>query len=67
MIIIEWIIEVFVYEFCGWIGYITVKAVTFGKVELEYGDSSDSVITMWIGVGVLLAVAMLISLVIGRS
>ena len=49
MIIIEWIIEVFVYEFCGWIGYITVKAVTFGKVELEYGDSSDSVITMWIG------------------
>jgi hypothetical protein len=52
---------------CGWVGYITVKALTFGKVELEWGYSSGSILTEWIGAGVLLGLAMLISLLIGHG
>jgi uncharacterized membrane protein YeaQ/YmgE (transglycosylase-associated protein family) len=50
---------------CGWLGYISVKAVTFGKVELDWGNSTESIITECIGAGVLLALAVLISSIIG--
>ena len=65
MIVIEWIIEIFFFTICGWVGHIAVKVVTFGKVNLEWGDSSESVVTEYVGVGVLIAIAMLVLIVIG--
>lgn len=65
MRVIHLLIEFVFDTICGWVGYITVKAVTLGKVELERGDSSESVITECIGGGVLLALAMLFSLFVG--
>ena len=58
---IAFVLEILFFGFCGWLGHVVVKILTFGKVDLDYGDSSESVITEWIGVGVLLAIAMLIS------
>jgi hypothetical protein len=65
MTLIQFLIEHVFYTICGWVGYITVKVVTFGKVELDWGNSSESIITGYIGAGVLLALAMLISFIIG--
>ena len=65
MTVIHFLVEVVFSIICGWVGYISVNAVTFGKVELDWGNSSESFITECIGAGVLLALAMLISLIIG--
>ena len=67
MTVIQLLIEVLFYTVCGWVGHIAVKAVTFGKVDLDWGNSSESVITEYIGAGVLIALAMLISLIIGHG
>jgi hypothetical protein len=61
---IAFIIEILFFSFCGWLGHTVVKIVTLGKVDLDYGDSSESVITEWIGAGVFFAVFMLISFLI---
>ena len=67
MTVIQFFIEILFDTICGWVGHIVVKAVTFGKVDLDWGNSSESIITAYIGAGVLLALAMLISLIIGHG
>ncbi|TAG08470.1 MAG: hypothetical protein EAZ42_10455 [Verrucomicrobia bacterium] len=64
---ISFILEILFFGFCGWLGHVTVKIVTLGKVDLDYGNSSESVITEWIGVGVFLAIAMLVSFLINMN
>jgi hypothetical protein len=64
---IAFIVNKLFFGFCGWLGHVTVKMVTLGKVDLDYGDSSESVITEWIGFGVFLAIAMLASLLINMN
>ena len=60
MFVIEWIIEILFFTFFAWVGHWVVKLFTFGKVELEYDDSSESVITAWIGFAFILGVALLV-------
>lgn len=64
---IAFVLEILFFGFCGWLGHVAVKILTLGKIDLDYGDSSESVITEWIGVGVLLAIAMLISFLINTK
>ena len=64
---IAFIIEILFFGFCGWLGHVAVKIFTLGRVSLDYGDNSESVITEWIGVGAFLAIAMLISFLINAS
>lgn len=52
--------ELAFHKICGWIGHITVKVLTFGKVEIDWGDSSESILAEMIGVGVLLGLAALV-------
>jgi uncharacterized membrane protein YeaQ/YmgE (transglycosylase-associated protein family) len=54
MLIFEWFVEIVLHTCCGWIGHHFVKLITFGKVELEYGDSSESVMAEVIGAAVVL-------------
>lgn len=59
---------IIVFEFlfstiCGWVGHVVVKGLTFGKVDLDWGSSSESVITELIGLGILLGAAVLIAMV----
>jgi hypothetical protein len=64
---IAYFIEILFLGFCGWLGHVAVKIVTLGKIDLEYGGSSESVVTEWIGFGVFLAIAMLISFFINAD
>jgi len=67
MLIINWIIEILFYTVCGWIGHYFVKAVTFGKVDLERGGTSESIVTEVVGAAVLIGLLLLIFLLIGNA
>lgn len=60
MIILEFI-EVIFFTVCGWIGHSAVKLFTFGKINLCWGNGSESVATEWIGFATLLFTAGLIA------
>jgi len=64
---ISMILDLLFFGFCGWVGRVTVKVVTFGKVELDDGDSSGSILTECLGAGVLLALAMIVSLILNAD
>ena len=64
---IAFFVEILFFSVCGWIGHIVVKGLTLGKVDLDYGDSSESIITELIGVGILLVLAVIISLLINAN
>jgi hypothetical protein len=49
MIIAQFILEVLFFTVCGWIGHVVVKVVTFGKVDLDWGTGSESVLAEWLG------------------
>ena len=55
MFLVEWFIEVIIHTSCGWLGHHFVRLITFGKVELDYGDSSESNLAEVIGAGLILA------------
>lgn len=55
---IESLVEILFYSLCGWVGHIAVKIFTLGKVDLDYGDTSDGCVAEWIGVVVLLLLAL---------
>jgi len=61
MFILEFIVECLFFTVCGWIGHVIVKAVTFGKVDLDWGSGSESVLTEWLGFFFVLLVAGLIA------
>lgn len=62
----------FIFQFLfatvfGWIGHVVVKAVTFGKVDLDWGASSESELTGWIGLFFTLFVACIIAWILRMS
>lgn len=56
---ITFILDILLYGFCHWVGVVTVKAITFGKVDLSDEDPSEFFFIEWIGVGVVLVIAVL--------
>ncbi len=50
---------------CGWIGHQFVRLVTLGRVDLDWGDGSESVAAQWIGVFVLVGLIFMISTFVG--
>lgn len=66
MFILEFIVEYLFFTICGWIGHVVVKALTFGKVDLEWGSGSESVLTEWLGLFFVLVVAGLIAWMVHR-
>ena len=59
MIITDILVDILFYTCCGWVGHIVIKIITLGKVDLEYGDSSESPIAASIGAAFLIAIAIL--------
>ncbi len=57
MFIFEIIVECFFFTVCGWIGHIVVKGVTFGKGDLDWGFGSESILTEWFGLFIVLLIA----------
>ena len=66
MFILEFIIECLFWTVCGWVGHIVVKALTFGKVGLDWGSGSESILTEWLGFAFLLLVGGFIAWAIHR-
>ena len=66
MFILEFIIECLFWTVCGWVGHIVVKALTFGKVDLDWGSGSESILTEWLGFAFLLVVVGFIAWAIHR-
>jgi len=66
MTLIQLIADFLFHSCCGRLGYFVVRAVTFGKVEIEWENSSESILAESIGAGILLAAAVLISVIAGR-
>jgi hypothetical protein len=66
MIVLEFILECLFYTVCGWVGHVVVKAITFGRVELDWGTSSESVLTEWIGLVFVLVVVGSIAYLVHR-
>jgi hypothetical protein len=47
---LQFLVEVVFHTVCGWIGSTSVKVLTFGRVQLDWGDGcSESVLAEWIG------------------
>ena len=46
---------------CGWIGHTAVKLLTFGRIDLDWGQGSESVLAQWIGLFVLVGWIVLIA------
>ena len=61
MILLHFIIDILFFTVCGWIGHVVVKALTFGKVNLDWGSGSESILTEWLGLFFLLLTAGLIA------
>ena len=57
MPVIEFIVECLFYTVCGWIGHLAVKVISLGKVDLDCGSGSESLITQYIGLAFVLIVA----------
>ena len=49
MFIFGWIAEFLFFGFCGWLGYVVVKLITFGKVDMDFGEGAESPVAEWIG------------------
>jgi|GEM_PF-1214907 hypothetical protein len=64
---IAFILDILFFGFCHWLGQVAVKVITLGKVDLSHEDPSEFFFLEWIGVGVLLVIAMLISFLINAK
>lgn len=64
MFILVFIFEVLFCSVCSWVGYIVVKILTLGKLELDYGDAPGGMISGLLGLGFLVSIMLLISSII---
>jgi hypothetical protein len=48
-LIVQIFVEFLFYMVCGFVGHVVVKALSFGKVDLEWGHSSDSLVAEFCG------------------
>ena len=64
MFILGFIVECLFFTVCGFLGHIVVKAVTFGKLDLDWGPGSASVLAEWLGCFFVLLLAGLIAWIV---
>jgi len=51
---LQFIVDLIFHNVCGWIGATFLKIITFGRIDLDWGeDCSESVLAEWIGLLVL--------------
>lgn len=58
--VLEMLVDVLYHTACAWVGWAFLKAITFGKVDLDWREGSDSVVCEWIGLAVILAAGLLV-------
>lgn len=56
----QFFIELLFHTVCGWIGATLLKIITFGRVNLDWGEGcTESVLAEWTGLLVLVALIVL--------
>lgn len=54
----QFLVQIIFHQVCGWVGGNVVKALTFGRVDLDQGKGcSESVLAEWIGLLVLVGLS----------
>lgn len=68
MFLVNLLVDVLLHTVCAWIGYIVVKVVTLGRVDLAWNENDgESVLAEWIGVGVLVLTTVIAALVLSSE
>ena len=62
--LIEFFIECLFYHACGWLGYMVVKTITLGKVDLDWNEGAESIVAGIVGLAVVLFIGFGIILVL---
>ena len=55
------LVEIIFDTVCGWTGHHSVKLLTLGRIDLDWGEGSESVLAQWIGLFVLVGLTVLIA------
>lgn len=61
-VFIELFLEFVIHAICGWVGHITVKILSFGKVDLPWGEHSSWPLAELIGAAVLVSIGLVATL-----
>lgn len=58
---LNFIVGLIFHTVCGWIGATSVKIITFGRVDLDWGEGcTESILAEWTGLLVLVGLIILI-------
>ena len=50
----RFLIDIIFHEVCGWVGATFLKIVTFGRIDLDWGEGcSESILAEWTGLLIL--------------
>jgi len=56
----NFLIEIFFHDVCGWIGATFVKIITFGRIDLDWAEGcTESILAEWTGLLVLVGLVVL--------
>lgn len=59
--VLELLVDFLRHTILAWVGWTFLKTITLGRVDLDWREGSDSVVCEWIGLGVLLALGLVVS------
>ena len=56
----HYLIDIIFHEVCGWIGATFLKIITFGRIDLDWGDGcTESILAEWTGLLILVGLIVL--------
>jgi len=56
----NFLIDILFHEVCGWVGATFLKVITFGRIDLDWGEGcSESILAEWTGLLVLVGLIVL--------
>lgn len=56
----SFLIDILFHEVCGWVGATFLKIITFGRIDLGWGEGcSESILAEWTGLLVLVGLTVL--------
>lgn len=56
----HFLIDIIFHEVCGWVGATFLKIITFGRIDLDWGEGcTESILAEWTGLLVLVGLIVL--------
>lgn len=63
--LLEMLVDFLRHTILAWVGWAFLKAITLGRVDLDWREGSDSVVCEWIGLGVILGAGLIVAFALG--